>query len=415
MKKQDQTNFNYNEYLTQQLQIQDCAYLKMLENGESAEDIVAKMFAQYYGCSATDPRVINRVKRQKAYVEAYHTDFEKLAKNKEEWIRNALVERVDLMETAKERCEFYRRVYIALEAYNIKNSGEENAEQKAIEYVEDQLSCEYTEEEAKKNEQQLIDAIVIKYMGTDFLTKEVSDILTVIEDVISDKELYCVAFAYGRESEGIKLILSSQACINASKGAYSDINKYTSEKDITYAICAGVDVEAVAADVAKGAVNVTAMEEVMEVVSFLCSLCMCISISQFLGSTMVPVIVSLLGFSPILALVAVALVSFGITLYVYNNFGDKLTADIADAFCPIGRIIDKGISKIITSIRNAIDNRKKAIAGIPEIDCDIPRVFLNTTDKKAAKLPAEQRPDKNRDYDFLHVNDEDEDEDTVNT
>ena len=82
MKNQNQINFNYNEYLTQQLQIQDGEYLKMLENGECAEDIVAKMFAQHYGCSPTDPRVINRVKRQKAYVEAYHTDFEALSKNK---------------------------------------------------------------------------------------------------------------------------------------------------------------------------------------------------------------------------------------------------------------------------------------------------------------------------------------------
>lgn len=407
MKNQNQINFNYNEYLTQQLQIQDGEYLKMLENGECAEDIVAKMFAQHYGCSPTDPRVINRVKRQKAYVEAYHTDFEALSKNKEKWIRNALVDRVNLMETAKERCEFYRRVYIALEAYNIKNSGEENAEQDAIEYVEDQLSCEYTEEEAKKNEQQLIDAIVIKYMGTDFLTKEVSDLLSIIEDVTSDKVLYCVAFAYGRESEGIKLILSSQACINATKGTYSDINKYTSEKDITYAICAGVDVEAVATDVAKGPVNVTFMEEVMEVVSFLCSFCLCLSVSQFLASTTIPVFVSLLGFSPILALVAVGLVSVGITLYIYKTFNDKVVADLNEVFCPIGRLIDKGISKLVTPIRNAIDNRKKTRMGIPEIDCDIPRVFLNTTAKKAAKLPAEQRPDKNRDYDFLHTNDED--------
>ena len=47
MKKQNRINFNYNEFLTQQLQNQDYEYLKMLADGQDAEAIAVKMFAEY--------------------------------------------------------------------------------------------------------------------------------------------------------------------------------------------------------------------------------------------------------------------------------------------------------------------------------------------------------------------------------
>ena len=212
MKNKDQINFNYNEYLTRHLSLECKEYMGRLARGEDAEKVASSLYEEKLGYSKEQAE--DAVGSIKEDLDFYHDSMQKATENKEEWIRSSLINRVDMLDSAAERSEYYFRIIVALDAYNIKNSGDEDADAKAAEYVEKRISNVPDEKELAKMENELLCEAVNKYMTTDFLTREIEDVLNTVEDA-SDEDLPLVALRYGRESEGVKLILSAQACIDA--------------------------------------------------------------------------------------------------------------------------------------------------------------------------------------------------------
>ena len=127
------TNFNYNEDLIKDLFAEGAPYLLRLENGEDAKAIAQELYMDKMGVEKDG--AISAVSDVQNYIHAYKNDMNAIRSDAIGWVKNKLRDSVDCFDTAKERCEYLHRINVALVAYEILLSGEENAEQKAESFV----------------------------------------------------------------------------------------------------------------------------------------------------------------------------------------------------------------------------------------------------------------------------------------
>lgn len=377
--------FNLNKDLIQNLKESTADYLGRLANGETIGDLAFEMCMK--NTDNNEKRSKTLVSEATRYLEEYHNDMEQWEKDKdtEGWLRKALTDEASSFETTKERCDFYHKISLAMDAYRIANNSEENAEEQAQAFIKEHSDYTYSDLEAEAFEEALLNSAILKIMGTDFLLIEMENVLEAIKNS-DDTESLDIAIKYGRESKDIKLLLSLQAYFKVRDNQYSDLGSQTPLKSIVRAVSACTDAGAIAADVASGS-DVPFFRVILTMLNAIISLAIGGIVAMWAGLG----IASFFAFCPVLHIIAAVV----FTAIFAISFVPKIFNELNPKFQKIGSTMDNPISLLTAKIRNLREESKRAKRDNDELSDHCPKVFLNTSLKKARKLPHNLRPTEN--------------------
>ena len=355
----EKINFNTNPEMMDRLQEDAAYYLDQLSQGKDATEIAVQVYMKALGKGEQIAREM--VKEIERNIEQYHNDLGMLGLPDLESVQNiteeivcrgqmglmdeALDERVFWTESPSERCRIYYQILLALEAYRIYTSGGDDAEERAKDYVAQYAAFNLSEEECVSREQELRQDVKNAYMNTTFLANEMSDLLTEIEFIDADEELATIAIGYGKASREHKLVLCTQAYVNAVNGVYKDLNAATGMKEMIYAVCIGVDTGALATEVTKGRVEFSAFQSALAVLCWLLGAVIGICLSIYLALT----IVGLLGLGELVGLILTG-VLFVVFLGIAMVLDSAVLLKIGEW---LGGVLDKVTCKIVNVVRDA--------------------------------------------------------------
>lgn len=356
--------FNENPKLMATLEADAKCYLDVLKTGKSAHDIAVQMYRNRNG--ASEKVAEDMVTEIENLIQQYHNDLGMLGianleavqntteaavkANQEKLIDRQLDDTVSGMASAQERCRTYYRMLLAIEAYRIYTDGQPDAEERANAYMEQYSQFGLSDAECEKREGELRNDVKEALQSTKFLADEMSTILQMIEFVDTDEQLVSVVAEYGEACKDHKLILCTQAYLNATNDVYQDLNGTTSMKEIVYATCIGVDTGALASEVAKGKVSFPLFKFILGVLGALLGVAISAAMAIWFAGT----IAGWLALSGLGGLVVI-----GIVFVLYIVFGTETWVDWVSSFGrKIGTRIDNVVEGILTLVRDAYDKLK---------------------------------------------------------
>lgn len=379
------TDFNYNEDLIKDLFAEGAPYLLRLENGEDAKAIARELYMDKMGVEKD--RAISAVSDVQNYIHAYKNDMNAIRSDAIGWVKNKLRDSVDCFDTAKERCEYLHRINVALVAYEILLNGEENAEQKAESFVQNNLSFSYSELEAKALEDAFVDDIAEKFCESEFLAEQLEDILIEVESC-DDDELASIAKDNEELREGQRLILSTLAYCKMKNHEFGDLNRFTSDKDMVYAICACLDIEGVAVGLQRGKeINIDAFRPMLKVIGVILAATFFIALLPLVG-----VGLSMMAVASMINFVFVLVALLAVLLLEWWAISNDAISEVGDFFEKAGEMIDRFVSgiatKLVTVHNKLLQRRNKSSTDVS----DSRKVFLHEKLADIKKLPIESQP-----------------------
>ena len=228
-------------WLTTKLADQTKNSIKELQSGKSAEEIAQKT---YMSLGQKNEKVaVSMIKNIKAIIENYHKELLDETKD-EKWVDQKLDAMVHFMDSAIDRCKVYYRALTLIGAYSIYYSEDGESTKKAEDFLREK--CEYSGSESDAEEQeatlraQLKQSIIemnCPLHPTQILLNQVS----ATEEEFSFPSMVA---SFGRKSADIKLIMATQAYVNYINGEYNGKEVPLSLDAIVYAVCAGIDYNA---------------------------------------------------------------------------------------------------------------------------------------------------------------------------
>lgn len=379
------TDFNYNEDLIKGLFAEGAQYLLRLDNGEDPKVIAQELYIDKMGVEKD--RAIFAVSNVQDHIYTYKNDMEAIQSNPIGWVKNKLMDSVDCFETAKERCEYLHRINVALVAYEILHCGEENAEQKAESFVQNNLSFSYSELEAKALEDAFIDDIAEKFCESEFLAEQLEDILSEIE-MCDDDELASIAKDNEELREGQRLILSTLAYCKMKKHEFGDLNRFTSDKDMVYAICACLDIDGIAVGLQRGKeINIDVFRPLLKVIGIILTATFFIALLPMVG-----VGLSMMAVASMMNFVVVLVVLLAVLLLEWWAISNDAIDEAGDLFEKAGEMIDRFVSsiakKLVTVHNKLLQRKNKSSTDVS----DSRKVFLHEKLADIKKLPIESQP-----------------------
>ena len=379
------TDFNYNEDLIKDLFAEGAPYLLRLENGEGSQAIAQDLYMDKM--DADKNKAFSSVNDVQNHIYAFKNDMDAIKSDAVGWVKAKLRDSVDCFETAKERCEYLHRINVALIAYEILRSGEENAEQKAESFVQSNLSFSYSELEAKALEDAFVDDIAKKFCETEFLAEQLEDILTEVE-LCDDGELASIAKDNEELREGQRLILSTLAYCKMKKGEFGDLNRFTSAKDIVYTVCACLDIEGVAVGLQRGEeINIDAFRPLLKAIGVILAATFFIALIPMVG-----VGLSMMAIASMMDFILVAVALLAILLFEWWAMTNDAIGEVTDFFEKAGERTDRFISRIVSKLMTA-HNRLLQRENQSSTEVSYSRkVFLYENLADIKKLPTESQP-----------------------
>lgn len=215
-------------------------YATQLEEGKTARDIAAEMYANGLA-DKTEETGYLMADRIVETIEEYHKKVEESIEDGDQFVRNEITKTVSGIESAAGRCKAYHNMLVAIAAYTISCDGSK-AEAQA--YVDQNKEFSMTEDEAKENEEKMLNDVVEAVGQANIALAAVPGMLAQAQDMDFDN-IDCV-FAYGRDSKDLKLLLSMQTYIDAQNNKIEDLNPGTTLEQITYSVSGAVDTVAIA-------------------------------------------------------------------------------------------------------------------------------------------------------------------------
>ena len=357
--------FNHNPELMDTIEENAKYYLNRLAEGKNAHEIAVQLYMN--SLNKSEKIAESMVTEIENLIQEYHNDLGMLGLSRLESVQNLnktqalesqkkmleekLDERLNGVESAKERCQILYQALLALEAYRICSDGGEDAAERAKAHVERYGEFTLSEDECAQRESQLRSDVTDAFMNTTFLANEMSDILTEIEFVETNEELSTVVMGYGEASKDYKLVLCTQAYVNAVNDMYQDLTPTTGMKEIVYATCIGADTGALASEVAKGKVEFPLFKFVLSTLGWILGVIVGIPyILSFAG-----MIAGLFAFSPF-----VHLLVFGLLFFLcLPGMTDIVGGAFSNVGKTVGNAIDGVVENILTSVRNGYDSLRK--------------------------------------------------------
>ena len=230
-------------WLTTEIMEQSGAYLSRLKEGESAEEIAVSIYMDLGKSEKVARMMISCIKEM---IEEYHVC---LSLPTDEMVKRKLDEEIANVDKVEERCEIYHRVLVLLGAYQIMASDEEGAEAKAEDFIRENEKFSFcNSQELPKKEEELRAAVEEAFQKTNFSLGKIDSLFSEAKITFADLQRPAITAKFGRESAELKLILCTLAYANYINGNYDDKEVSLTLEEIVNAVCAGVDMNAIATE-----------------------------------------------------------------------------------------------------------------------------------------------------------------------
>lgn len=343
------------------------AHIKALAEGKNVRDILKDIYMTLEG--KTEDISYIMADRVIESVEKYHKDFENCYENEDDYIKQSLAEATKNTKSAKERCEAYHRMLVAIAAHSIITDGGENAEDRANAYIEENKEFNCTAEEAEAKEKELYELTVESIKNTDLITPQLASIL----ENISSEELKNTAgsYAFGRKSKDIKAILAMQTYVNIQNGTVTDLSPDMTLEQISYNVCGAVDTCAVAAQAEAGELPKEIAMKILKVIGQILGIgFLAFGVISLVGiSSIILYIISPFSFfvSLVLATLITAIVVRSLDLVQgFKDLGGSIFEGVGFVFGYIVGSVIKGIEKLVEWVSPYV---KKAYNWVKEKVC----------------------------------------------
>lgn len=215
-------------------------YAMQLEEGKSARDIAAEMYANGLPDKTTETGYL-MADHIIETIEEYHKKVEESIQDGNKFVRDEITKMVSGFDSAAGRCKAYHNMLVAIAAYTISC---DSSKAEAQAYVEQNKEFSMTEDEARENEEKMLNDVVEAVDKANIALAAVPGMLEQAKEMNFD-DVDCV-FAYGRDSKDLKLLLSMQTYIDAQNDKIEDLNPGTTLEQITYSVSGAVDTVAIA-------------------------------------------------------------------------------------------------------------------------------------------------------------------------
>ena len=228
-------------WLTTKLADQTKDAIEELRAGKSAEEIAQKI---YMSTGQKSEKVAaSMVKNIKMIIENYHEELLDETKD-EEWVEQKLDAMVRFMDSPIDRCKVYYRALTLLGAYSIYYSENGESTKKAEDFIREKGEYSGAWSDAEKQEATLraqLKQSIIEMNCPLYPTKTLLNQVSATEEEFSFPSMVA---GFGRKSADIKLIMATQAYVNYINGEYNGKEVPLSLDAIVYAVCAGIDYNA---------------------------------------------------------------------------------------------------------------------------------------------------------------------------
>ena len=229
-------------WITKDIQTQCKQHFERLKNGESAEEIAISI---YMSLPKNEKIACMMVACIKKMIEDYHAN---LCLSTEEMVKKKLDEEVDGVSSIEERCKIYHHILLKIAVNEIANSDDEGAQERANDYILENQSFFLPQgEDLVQKEKELRAAVEPALQKSNLSLKRFESCFIDAKVSEEDQKLLAVSAAWGEESTNLKLILCTQIFVNYINGCYDTQGATLSLEEIVNMVCAGVDLNAVAA------------------------------------------------------------------------------------------------------------------------------------------------------------------------
>lgn len=367
--------FNKNEELIRVLETRTAEYLQRVKDGEETDQVLCDLWMREGGLN--EEAAADKVKAMRAYRERYLADKKAIEVDREGWIRKILDEQVQFMDEV-EKCKLYRRILITLRACELQKTVAPEELSRVMEDLEASMEKEFSAADAEAHGEALRDEVYARLLDADLFSGEVEELLFLFEDA-EGAEVQAL-HDYTATGEQMQLLLGSMACIMAKNGAFEELDGKTSERDILYAVGAGVDVAAVAMDVRRGDADHRAVETTLLTVAYLTFAGAIVG--TFVGGLFASVaLTGALGFLGLsLGLSATMLVAAAILF-----FGDAFGENILERIGALGARVDGRLSRAASARRERREEKRREREAPVDLDPDVARIFFGSTSERQVR------------------------------
>lgn len=228
-------------WLTTKLADQTKDTIEELRAGKSAEEIARKIYMS--SGQKSEKVAVSMVKSIKKIIENYHEELWDETKD-EQWIERKLDAMVSFMNSPFDRCKVYYRALVLLGAYSIYYSEDEESTKKAEDFIREKSEYSGSESDAERQESTLRAQLKQSFMEMNCPMCPMTTLLNQVSATEEELSFSTVVAAVGRNSADIKLIMATQAYVNYINGEYNGKEVPLSLDAIVYAVCVGIDYNA---------------------------------------------------------------------------------------------------------------------------------------------------------------------------
>lgn len=228
-------------WLTTRLADQTKDAIEELRVGKSSEEIAQKIYMS--SGQKSEKVAASMVNSIKKIVENYHEELLDETKD-EQWVERKLDAMVSFMNSTVDRCKVYYRALVLIGAYSIYYSEDGESTKKAEDFIREKGEYLGTDSDAEKQEPILRAQLKEALMEMNCPMHPMTTLLNQVSATEEELSFSSVVANFGRKSADIKLIMATQAYVNYINGEYNGKEVPLSLDAIVYAVCAGIDYNA---------------------------------------------------------------------------------------------------------------------------------------------------------------------------
>ena len=233
--------FSEASWLTTKLADQTKDAIEKLRSGKNAKEIAKEIYMS--AGHKNEESAADAVERINNTIEGYFRELLDEEKD-EEWVEKKLDAMVSYIRSPAERCKIYYRALVLLGAYSIYYSKDGASVEEAEAFIYERGEYSSSENDAETDEQILREELKETLLQMNCPIYPTSSLLDQISASDDDLSLPAVVAEFGRKSADVKLIMATQALVNYYNGEYKGKEIPLSPEAIIYAVCAGIDYNA---------------------------------------------------------------------------------------------------------------------------------------------------------------------------
>lgn len=340
---------------------------KLMEEDKAGSDTRTMLKDMYCGFYPNKTEDIGYVMADKVIelVSGYEQDVLEARKNPDAWMDEKIESILERKDTCTERCNTLYKVRMGLTALELSAS---KSQEEADAYVDEHSGKAFTSQEATEELEQKLKKELKDALGNNgFLASALEAYAKNAGD--TEEGIEYAVIRYGEDAAKYKAILAMKAYLETGGDGYLKdlIPEEATLKDITYSVCAGMDVLSIAGAVERSEMEENMAASIIRAIGVVVGFVTAVKVSAALG--VVAAAVAGGGFLAVLGGIVVAAASFKLMGETLMKAGMEIADGVREVVCFgarcigfMGRGLLAGVKKLAGRILGFFKKRTEAAA-----------------------------------------------------